>query len=262
MLNEDLCFCQILINYIYQQYDNINHRKLFLYELIRFKEEIMLNKKIYMILLLLTVSICAISTVSAADNVTDAVAVDDASFNDVSAVINDDASDEIDDMTNEVKADVKNEDKLASPQNDSALAVEESTEVLSASSASSSQYKINFTKPAFTFAAVKGAKITFTIDPCKNTNYNCYNFYIGLFKVDSNNKPTELLYKSSLQSSDSASDRQLATYSYTVPAKGLAPGKYALVAFNDDTSLTPMSATILTSTKVATNVKAYKAVTY
>ena len=92
MLNDDIYFYQILINYIYQQYDSINHRKLFLYELIQVKEEIMLNKKICIMLLLLTVSICAISTVSAVDNVTDAVAVDD-------AVINEDTSDEIDDVT-------------------------------------------------------------------------------------------------------------------------------------------------------------------
>ena len=67
----------------------------------------MLNKKIYMILLLLTVSICAISTVSAADNVTDAMAIDDAVSEDVVAVINDDTSNETDDVINEIKTDVK-----------------------------------------------------------------------------------------------------------------------------------------------------------
>ena len=255
MLNDDIYFYQILINYIYQQYDSINHRKLFLYELIQVKEEIMLNKKICIMLLLLTVSICAISTVSAVDNVTDAVAVDD-------AVINEDTSDEIDDVTNIVKTDVKNEDKLASPQNDSKLTVEESSEVLSASSAPANLYKINFAQTNYSFAAINGALIKLTIDPCKNANYNCYNFYIGIFKVDSKGNPEKLVSKSDLFSSDSASDRQIATYTYKIPAKGLAPGKYAIIAFNDDADLTPMAGAILNPKKVSTTVKANKVINY
>ena len=240
MLNDDIYFYQILINYIYQQYDSINHRKLFLYELIQVKEEIMLNKKICIMLLLLTVSICAISTVSAVDNVTDAVAVDD-------AVINEDTSDE---------------DKLASPQNDSKLTVEESSEVLSASSAPANLYKINFAQTNYSFAAINGALIKLTIDPCKNANYNCYNFYIGIFKVDSKGNPEKLVSKSDLFSSDSASDRQIATYTYKIPAKGLAPGKYAIIAFNDDADLTPMAGAILNPKKVSTTVKANKVINY
>ena len=217
----------------------------------------MLNKKIYMILLLLTVSICAISTVSAADNVTDAMAIDDAVSDDVVSVINDDTSNETDDVINEIKTDVKSEDKLASPQNDTALAVEESSEVLSASSTPANLYKINFTQSTYSFAAVNGAKIKFTIDPCKNTRYNCYNFYMGIFKIDSKGNPEKLISKSKLFASDDASDRQSALYSYTIPAKGLAPGRYALIAFNDDSDLTGMAVAILTPKKISVSMKAY-----
>ena len=68
----------------------------------------MFNKKIYLILLLFIVSICTLSAASASENVTDAVAIDDAVSDDAVTISDKDLSSEIDNNS-------KNQEILANP---------------------------------------------------------------------------------------------------------------------------------------------------
>ncbi len=222
----------------------------------------MLNKKIFMVLLLLIVGICAISTVSATDNLTDTVTVDDANSGDVAEVINDETSGATDDATNEVKEDAKTEDTLASTQDDTTLAADKSSDVLSSSPATASMYKIAFTQKSYSFNGINGANITYTIDPCKNTKYNCYNFQIGIFRIYPNNET--LVSASGIFASNNSNERKKGTYYYTIPAKKLTPGNYRIMAFNYNGKEvdTIMANATLTVKKVPVTMKAYRATTY
>ena len=216
----------------------------------------MFNKKIY-ILLLLIVSICTISTVSAVDNVTDALTVDDAASDDVVTVFIDDSSNVTDDTNKETKEDVASEDTLAATENDSSVAVVESDEVLSAKKTPASMYTVKFTKDVYQFSAVNGAVIEFNINPCKNTNYNAFNLYVCIFKLDSKNNLVSEVSESETVTNN-GKDRNSVTYTYTIDPKEIKPGKYAIYVANDDSKGTFMDAARLEVKKPSVTIKASK----
>ena len=84
----------------------------------------MLNKKYFLILLLLIISICALSTASASDNATDSIAIDNSK--DIVAI---DESNINDLEKNSDKSD--NQEILANSQEDSKIFKDESQETLS-----------------------------------------------------------------------------------------------------------------------------------
>ena len=99
----------------------------------------MFNKKMY-ILILLIVSICAISTVSAADNATDAVAIDDANTSDTIANMDEDISKATADDAVAIENDENNE--VLASEEESALSQDQSGDVLSGLPVKSYQYKV------------------------------------------------------------------------------------------------------------------------
>lgn len=191
----------------------------------------MFNKKHILVLIFLIIGICAMSSVSATDNVTDVVA-SDASDDVVTAleeeeigeVAADDAVADPDENTTEIKS----PDVLSSSENDSVVAVADSDDVLSAK-VSSLQYKVNF-NDKYTISSTKATAIKIPITPCTTGyGFNAYNFYLAVFQLD-NNGDLVGIYKST---SLIGTNTKTTSVSYTFNAKTLAPGVYILAAYND-----------------------------
>lgn len=170
----------------------------------------MFNKKIYIILLLLIVSICAMSTVSAADNATDSVAIDDA---------NDDAITNFEENTIETTEETDNVEKLSANE-DSALTKDQSDDKLSAPTSSYDLYNIYLAEDYEISSYSKGTiKGTITPPP---TFMPQYSFKLVVFDLDD-----EIVYWGESITGRSTS------FSYTIPAKTLLPGLYDICAVND-----------------------------
>lgn len=123
------------------------------------------------------------SSVSAADNVTDVVATDDVASDDVAATLN-----------QEVASDVENQDVLAS-SDDSPVAIADNGEVLSGYwDAQYNQYTIKFDS-SYTISAKNGGRVTFYVDPYKVSPWNAYNFYFAVYE-GYNANTYKIIYKS------------------------------------------------------------------
>ena len=191
----------------------------------------MFNKKIC-ILLLLIVSICAISTVSAADNATDAVAIDDASAGD--AITN------FDEDTIETAEEIADGEKL-SANDDSALTKDQTDDVLSAPTSSYDLYNIYFEEDYEISSYSKGT-IKGTISPPPSYMPQ-YSFRLAVFDLDE-----EIVFLS-----DSITGRST-SFSYTIPANTLLPGMYDLYAVNDwDTKVMAFADLYVTGNSVITS---------
>jgi hypothetical protein len=164
------------------------------------------------------------STVSASENVTDAVAIDDAASDDIATSVNEDISTEIEDNV------VASSDEDANTVNDDVLASTQDDDVLSGIPISHLNYKINLNDNGYKISGTKGGTITYYMQPCQTYAINAYNFYFEVvYVVDEDNEIS--VYKSDTISS--SSDRKIGDHYFTFPAKEIAPGIYTLKAVNN-----------------------------
>ena len=177
-------------------------------------------------------SICAISTVSAADNATDAVAIDDASAGD--AITN------FDEDTIETAEEIADGEKL-SANDDSALTKDQTDDVLSAPTSSYDLYNIYFEEDYEISSYSKGT-IKGTISPPPSYMPQ-YSFRLAVFDLDE-----EIVFLS-----DSITGRST-SFSYTIPANTLLPGMYDIYAVNDwDTKVMAFADLYVTGNSVITS---------
>ncbi|WP_405275385.1 Ig-like domain-containing protein [Methanobrevibacter sp.] len=196
----------------------------------------MFNKKIYLyILMLFLVSICAISTVSASENVSDTTAIDDAISEDVVTSFDEDLSAEVEDnavSAQEDNNDVESQDVLAGQQDD----------VLSATPISYLNYKIDLNDNGYEISAKDGGTIYYYMEPCQTYALNAYNFYFALIQIDENGDLVPV-FKS--QTFSSSAGRTVGNYNYKFAANSVAPGLYLLAAYNDGLDTNLMDSTVL-----------------
>lgn len=156
------------------------------------------------------------SSVSAADNVTDVVATDDVASDDVAATLN-----------QEVASDVENQDVLAS-SDDSPVAIADNGEVLSGYwDAQYNQYTIKFDS-SYTISAKNGGRVTFYVDPYKVSPWNAYNFYFAVYE-GYNANTYKIIYKSE---DYAGTDREAGNYYVNFAKNQFLPGEYVLFARN------------------------------
>ena len=181
----------------------------------------MFDKKYIMILLLLIVSICAISTVSAADNVTDTVAFNDAndavttdesSANEISTNFEQDLEKVVDDT------DVVGE-KLSAGEDDSKLTADQSNAELSM--IWGNYYSVDLSDT--TIASNKQQTIKAYVTP--STTPGSYGYDFDFIVI--NNYAKAVFTK---HYSDTSTATK--TISVTIPKNTLAPGTYVIAAFN------------------------------
>ncbi len=189
----------------------------------------MINRKYIIVLLLLIVGICAMTSVSASDNVTDVVASD---ADDVMVNIDEETSEvaasDVVTAADENENDVESQDVLASSENDTTLAQGETDDVLSAYSITSSQYTINL-NDEYQISSKNGGKISYYLNPCQLNGYYAYNFYFDIYQGTTMNN-LQLVKQIKYFYSDSM--RTAGNYPYTFDANALAPGQYILCAVN------------------------------
>jgi hypothetical protein len=203
----------------------------------------MFNKKMCIILLLFIVSIFAISSVSASENVTDSVAVDEAVSDDIVTSFNEDSISTIED--NDGNESIANEDDVKSQD---VLTSQEDEDVLSATPISYLNYKINLNDNGYKISGTKGGTITYYMEPCQTYAINAYNFYFKVSAVDGDENLVQV-YKSDTISS--SPDRKIGNHYFNFPAKKVAPGIYLLEAVNDGLDSNVMDRTILNVTGTA-----------
>ena len=190
----------------------------------------MFNKKYILILSLLIVGICAISAASAADNITDAVAVDDADAGDAIAI--DDADEiaaNIEENTIEKTADdavtieKKDEDNVVSAsEEEQSLSKDESSEAISGKyPVSYNDYKISF-KEVYEIQSAKASSIQIPI-----TTYSPWNSYNFILIAFYDNYDTAFS-SAQIYGTQSGSFN----YKYTFAKNSLKPGTYLLAAAN------------------------------
>ncbi|WP_405314844.1 hypothetical protein [Methanobrevibacter sp.] len=177
----------------------------------------MFNKKYFLILLLLIVSICALSTVSAADNATDAMATSEA--NDTISI--DEAS--VDDVAIGENSD-ENE-KLDSSHETSELSVDNSGEVLS-EAPPSSIYRVVL-NDEYEIPAHDVGKIT--IYRCPSPSYMPYEpFHYYIRVIDTNYK---IHYEREIQGTNNYTEGYV-TYTIVKSKNTIEPGTYILAFVN------------------------------
>lgn len=194
----------------------------------------MYTKKTVLVLILLLVSICTISSVSAADNVTDVVATDD------------DVDDAAISLSEEVSDDAESQDVLASNDDDSSLAKAESSDILSVMNANSNLYSVNL-EDSYEISGKNGGNVRYYLTPY--TAYSpiygswaAYNFKFVLYPGGtSKSSPVNLGTVAS--DSDTASGYRYLKFN----AGSIAPGTYVLKAINTYDNVVMDSATLKVS---------------
>lgn len=177
----------------------------------------MFNKKYIMILILLIVGICAMSTVSAADNVTDTVASETSDSVTIEQTIADDV------ISNENSDE---NEKLASSQESSDLSVDNSGEILSeAPPAGISGYYVVL-KDNYEISAHTEAKINYYRSPSPSyMPYEAYHYYIRVIDANYN-----IHYDREILSNDhTAGD---VTHTISKSKNTIGPGSYILAFVN------------------------------
>ena len=192
----------------------------------------MFNKKYIMILLLLIVSICAISTVSAADNVTDTVASDNTP--DIVAV---DESN-IDDLE-KTSDEPDNQDILANSQEDSKISKDESQGTLSYYmwSPDADDYDVQFRYGTYNLVgSYKDKELRYYLTPYDTGNIYYYKYDFALRIYDSMREDSQYyywgnkVYDSGRICGDSISEKTECII--TVPGNTFKAGTYYLVFYN------------------------------
>jgi hypothetical protein len=183
----------------------------------------MLNKKILTcLLLLIIVSICAISTVSATEDVagtveaSDTVTIEETAEDDVATNFEEDLEKTVDETNVE---EVVEGEKLSASEEDSKLTVDESDEVLSMIFAS--WYEIDLFDT--TISSDKKEQFKCYIEPCQISSYPGYDFNFIVY-----DKNAKAVYTHHYQST--STDKR--NYTITIAKNTLTPGEYYMVAEN------------------------------
>ena len=173
----------------------------------------MLGKKQILMMLIVIVSISAISAVTAAqDNISsDEDTISD--FNDLEKI-------SVEDETAE------NTNVLASGE-ESSLSQSYSGDILSAQNTPYTAYSIDL-EDSYEISSSSEGKISINVTPCTNKNYNSYNF-----KLVGADKDWNVIYDSGIKYRDTDSSRTAKSYVLTIPKETFLPGTYNLVAINN-----------------------------
>lgn len=203
----------------------------------------MFNKKRgFLILLLMIVGICAMSSVNASDDVADTLTVDEAQIddaptaieevNEVAAVEGEDlAAANDDENVYEIAADeVDDGDKLSADGKDVVLSKDQSEEVLSYSYPSYSAYEIKLDSK-YTITGLADSSIRFSIDPDIYMADYAFYFSFKIYKTYTNKKFSNLIFESGDLYSTSY-DRSESYWTYTFKKGSLPAGTYYLTAIN------------------------------
>ena len=167
-----------------------------------------MGKKHILMLLIVIVSISAISAVTATEDVISSDADMTTTFDDLKTVS------------------VEEDDALAS-SDESPMSQSQSDDVISAQNTPYNAYSINL-EDTYEISSSSDQKISIYINPCTDKNYNAYNF-----KLVGADKDWNVVYDSGLRSSDIDSTRTAGRYSVTIPKGSFLPGTYNLVALNN-----------------------------
>lgn len=167
----------------------------------------MLNKKYIIMLLLIIVSICAISTASATDDIESIAAADDSGALGLDESVTDDIATSLDeDLEKSIESD---NEVISAPQNDEKL-----------SSSSSSLYSVTL-NDEYTISSYSSGKITGKVSPPPSYMPG-YSFKLKAYDVNG-----QLKYTSTDISGYATS------FTKTISKNTLLPGMYLLVAEND-----------------------------
>ena len=169
------------------------------------------SKKIF-VLVVLIVSLFAISVVSASDNQTDDVVSADLVTNDVTS---------LNDVKNEYVTFDGNasngQEVLAVSGNNEEISLNINEEILSAYSPSYSSYSVNIVD---TTIYQGSGSISISITPCSQSNYYAYDFYMRIYDSNGNQKISQNLYSTtrttSLSFSNGLSDLSEGTYTMKI----------------------------------------------
>ena len=193
----------------------------------------MLDKKYFLILLLLIVGICAISTASAADNATDTVATDDINADDIGAA--DDVNVDL-----EKNADESNDDEISATSNeDSKVAKDGSDEKLTYYMfyPDAEDYDVTFRYGTYNLVgSYKDKEIRYYLDPYQTNNIYYYKYDFRLCIYDGMTEDAEYyywgnkVYDSGRICGNTVTERTECII--TVPAKTFKAGTYYLVFYN------------------------------
>lgn len=240
----------------------------------------MFNKKAMVILLLLIVSICAISAVSASDEAADIVASDDAVTEDLDTNIDDDlstsveeaddseelaVSEEIDDGKELASSDEVSEVSTVESNENEELSAPSENEALSAYSPNSTYYSATVYDAQI--SASQAGNVSIYVNPCTYTYYNAYDFYVRVYKTRTEDSTSyyfsDKIYEKRVYSEDRSN-----YWTYTFPAGTFTSGTYyiALVNYYDGVFLSHAVLTVTgsssTSTSTNTNTNTANQVKY
>lgn len=182
----------------------------------------MFNKKMY-ILILLIVSICAISTVSAADNATDAVAIDDANTSDTIANMDEDISKATADDAVAIENDENNE--VLASEEESALSQDQSGDVLSGLPVKSYQYKVVILD-GNEIQATKSGNLNYYLEPYNMFYMDNFNFKFDFWDYNA-------IFLSTPYIQNDQRSYAAGNYYITFDANTFRPGTYLAVAVNN-----------------------------
>ena len=184
----------------------------------------MLKKKSgLLILLLLIVSICAMSSVSAADNATDTIATDN---QEVEAIVADVGEDTYEATADDEVAIEENDEVLSTVNDDSIISKDESEEALSAAiPVYSYQYTVKILDDN-QISSTSGGKFYYYLSPYSMYYTEAYNFKFVFFDVHGT-QVQETQYYYGDQGSASAGN-----YYITLGKNFLKPGLYMVGAYN------------------------------
>jgi hypothetical protein len=182
----------------------------------------MFNKKYILILILLIVGICAISAVSASDDVADTIASDIS--NDVVTSDGADADElkaNLEENSVEKTEEVDDGEKLSANDEESVLTADQTKEMVS--SLPSSFYSVSFKYDEISIESNKAGRIDVYINPC---TYMDEAYHYNYLVMDKN---ANVVYKSPDLKATTASKGY---YYWNIPAKSIAPGAYVIAAVN------------------------------
>ena len=173
-----------------------------------------LTKKKTIVLAILIVGFFALSTVNAADNLTDDISSTDIEINEITSS----DSFKTEDTTNDNNVTDK-PDILAVGENDN-VSIDNNENVLSESSPSYTQYSLSVSDT--TISAGSSGSVTIYITPVSSSSYYAYDFYFRVYDSNGNQMINKNLYSTTKSTS----------YTYTISAGTLSAGTYTIKLIN------------------------------
>lgn len=195
----------------------------------------MQRKKRILILLLLIIGICAVSTASAADDV-DVLSADDANLEETST--------ELDDIEENILEKSSEEENLAVSEDSSISSMDTSDETLSV--VYSSWYTIDL-QDHYEISSTKEERISYYMEPC---TYSSESFHFYLRVVDLNGN---IVYNKELTGTETTARE----YHPSFKKNTFAPGTYVLGAVNYDDNVVMDTAVLRVSGTAVINANNY-----